>query len=82
MKINELALFKEILRILHCSLKQPSIDFTKLWGWMACRLVKLFVLCFEFSTLSQYTIEDDKCNWRTHISHNVEGYYDVQKNQG
>ena len=26
-KIHELALFKETLRILHCSFKQPSVDF-------------------------------------------------------
>ena len=50
--------------------------------WMAWRLVKLFVLCSEFSTLIQHTVENDKCIWRTHISHKVEAYYDVQKNQG
>ena len=49
---------------------------------MACKLVKLFVLCFEFSTFCQYTVENDKFIWRTHVSYYIEAYYDVQKNQG
>lgn len=50
--------------------------------WMDCKLAKLFVLRFGFSTLNQETFERGKFIWRTHVFHNIEAYYDVKKNQG
>lgn len=45
-KIHELALFKETLRILHCSFKQPSVDFFFL---LQLKLSKWIVLFYVFS---------------------------------